>query len=452
MAPRGQARKANGRGRHGVNDWGAFGGHCRPSMTAARSAPRIIPPHWAREPEPRPLPYGRQLIEDDDVAAVVEALRGELLVQGARAEAFERALAAKVGSAQAVTCSSGTAALHLALAALDVGPGEACVVPAVTFLSTATAALLCGAQVVFADVDPATGLMTAETLAEALDRAGPAAKVALPVHLGGRMCDMSALAHVAEARGVTLIEDACHALGSAREGVGRAGGSRFSAASVFSFHPVKTIACGEGGAATTNDPALADRMRRLRNHGVTRDPALMVDAELSLDGAGAANPWSYEQTELGFNYRMTEMEAALGLSQLGKLDRFQARRLSLARAYDALLAPLSPLVRPVSAEADETPCPHLYSVAIDFPRLGVSRATLMRDLAARGVGTQVHYIPVYRQPAFVARYGPQRLEGAEAYYAANLALPLFPAMDEADVQRVALELARALSLTRSAAA
>ncbi len=420
-------------------------------MTAAAPAPRIIPPHWAREAPRRPLPYGRQLIEEDDVSAVVEALRGELLVQGARAEAFEHALAAKVGAAQAVTCSSGTAALHLALAGLDVGPGDVCIVPAVTFLSTATAALLCGARVVFADVDPATGLVTARTLANALHRAGPAAKVALPVHLGGRMCDMQALAHVAEAHDVTLVEDACHALGSARDGIGRAGGSRFSAASVFSFHPVKTIACGEGGAVTTNDPALAERMRRLRNHGVTRDPALMVDAELSLDGE-AANPWSYEQLELGFNYRMTEMEAALGLSQLGKLDRFQARRLSLGAAYDALLAPLAPFVRPVHAEADETPCPHLYSVAIDFERLGLARAALMRDLAARGIGTQVHYIPVYRQPAFVARYGPMRLEGAEAYYASNLALPLFPAMDEADVQRVALELARALSLTRAAAA
>jgi UDP-4-amino-4,6-dideoxy-N-acetyl-beta-L-altrosamine transaminase len=399
----------------------------------------------------RPLPYGRQWIEEDDIAAVVEALRSDLLAQGPRAEAFERDLAVAVQAPEAVTCSSGTAALHLALAGLGVGPGDVCVAPAVTFLSTATSALMCGAEVVFADVDPLTGLMTPQTLADALERGGPRVRAALPVHLGGRMCDMPALARVAAARGVALVEDACHALGSARRGSGPAGASRWSAASVFSFHPVKTIACGEGGAVTTRDGALAARMRRLRNHGVTRDAALMVDPELSLDTGGAANPWAYEQLELGFNYRMTDLEAALGRSQLRKLDRFRARRAALARTYDALLAPLAPLVRPVAPAGDETPCLHLYGVAIDFAGLGVDRASLMRSLAARGVGTQVHYIPVYRQPAFVSRYGVQRLPGAEAYFAANLSLPLFPAMDEADVQRVVLELARALGQVRLAA-
>jgi dTDP-4-amino-4,6-dideoxygalactose transaminase len=280
--------------------------------------------------------------------------------------------------------------------------------------------------------------MGPEHLAEALARAGRPVKAALPVHLGGRMCHMAALAQVAAAHGAALVEDGCHALGSTGPG-GRVGDGRHSAACAFSFHPVKTIACGEGGAVTLNDPAKAARISRLRNHGVTRDPALLTDPELSLDKTGAPNawspnPWSYEQLELGFNYRMTEIEAALGLSQLGKLDRFVQRRRALADLYDALLAPLAPHLRPVARGGGESL--HLYGVLIDFPALGLDRAQLMRALAAQGIGTQVHYIPVYRQPYFVARYGEQRLAGAEAYYARALSLPLFPAMGEDDVRRV----------------
>jgi UDP-4-amino-4,6-dideoxy-N-acetyl-beta-L-altrosamine transaminase len=385
------------------------------------------------------LPYGRHLIEPDDVAAVVEVLTGGHLAQGPRVAAFEAALAARVGAAHAVACSSGTAALHLALAALDVGPGDVCIVPAITFLSTATAARLCGAEVVFADVDPASGLMTADTLRLAAARATGPIKAALPVHLGGRLCDMAALARVAADLGFLLVEDACHALGSAR-GEERAGDCRHSAAAAFSFHPVKTIACGEGGAVTTNDPALAARVRRLRNHGVTHDPALMVDAELSLDADGERHPWSYEQLELGFNYRMTDLEAALGLSQLGKLDRFVGRRAELAALYDLLLEPLSGRLQPVPVAADESPSLHLYAVLFDCEGLAFDRDALIRDLASQGIGIQVHYIPVYRQPYFARRYGPLRLAGAEAYYAGVLALPLFPAMTGRDVERVAAAL------------
>jgi UDP-4-amino-4,6-dideoxy-N-acetyl-beta-L-altrosamine transaminase len=391
---------------------------------------------------PSGLPYGRHLIEADDVAAVVEVLTGELLAQGPKVAAFEAALAARTGAAHAVCASSGTAALHLALAALDVGPGDLCVVPAVTFLSTATAARMCGAEVVFADVDPLTGLMTPDTLRAAIASAPGPVKVALPVHLGGRLCDMAGMAAVSTEAGITLLEDAAHALGSAR-GDERAGGCAHSAAACFSFHPVKTIACGEGGAVTTNDPALAARMMRLRNHGVTHDPALMVDDALSLDADGARLPWSYEQLELGFNYRMTDLEAALGLSQLGKLDRFVARRLEIARLYDRLLTPLA-AIHPVSPGSDEAPSLHLYAVRIDFEALGVTRQQIMRALVAQGIGTQVHYIPVYRQPYFAARYGDMRLPGAEAYYSQVLALPLYPAMTDQDVHRVAAALAEIL--------
>jgi UDP-4-amino-4,6-dideoxy-N-acetyl-beta-L-altrosamine transaminase len=390
------------------------------------------------------LPYGLHLIEDDDVAAVSAALTSGLLAQGPRAAAFEAAFAGRMGATHAVATSCGTAALHLALLALDVGPGDLVVAPAITFLSTATAARMCGAEVVFADVDPTTGLMTPETLLEALASATGPVKAALPVHLGGRMADMAGLGAVARDAGVLLVEDCAHAPGS-RRGALQAGACTYSAASCFSFHPVKTIAAGEGGAVTTNDPAMAARIGRLRNHGVTRDEALMVDPELSLDEAGRRHPWGYEQLELGFNYRMTDIEAALGLSQLSKLDRFIARRAALAAAYDRMLEPLAPWVRPVKAGADETPSLHLYQVLIDFPAIGKSRDQVMRALVEQGIGTQVHYIPLYRQPYFKARYGPTRLPGAEAFYAAVLALPLFPAMADDDVGRVLRALAETLT-------
>jgi UDP-4-amino-4,6-dideoxy-N-acetyl-beta-L-altrosamine transaminase len=388
------------------------------------------------------LPYGRQLIEADDVAAVTAALTSDVIAHGPRVADFERAFAERAGAGHAVAASSGTAALHLALAGLDVREGDVCIVPAITFLSTATAALFCGAEVRFADVDPLTGLMTPETLAAALGQ-GPA-KAVLPVHLGGRLCDMAALAPLARAAGATLVEDASHAVGSRWADGSVAGGCAHSDAATFSFHPVKTLACGEGGMVTTRDAARAERMRRLRNHGVTREPALLQDPALSLDDAGAPNPWSYEQIELGFNYRMNELEAALGLSQLSKLDRFIARRADISARYDRLLQPLAPMVQPVSAAAGQQPSLHLHVVRIDFEAAGVSRAEVMRRLSTRGIGSQVHYIPLYRQPYLRARYGEQRLPGAEAYYGQVLALPLFPAMAVGDVERVAEALQAAL--------
>jgi len=399
----------------------------------------------SRPPAPsdvKPLPYGRQWIDDDDVAAVVAALRSDFIAHGPRVTAFEQAFAAKVGAAEAVACSSGTTALHLALAALDVGPGDVCVVPAITFLSTATAALFCGAEAVFADVDPDSGLMTPETLEQAIARADAPVKAILPVHLGGRFCDMAGIEDVAAEAGAVVVEDAAHAVGGVDATGSPVGACAHSAAATFSFHPVKTLAAGEGGMITSNDPARAARMRRLRNHGVTHDPALMTEAG-SFDDHGARNPWIYEQIELGFNYRMNELEAALGLSQLGKLDRFVARRRALADRYEVLLQSFAPLVTPVPM-GPGAPGLHLFSVLIDFPAAGVSRAEVMQRLVAGCVGTQVHYIPLYRQPWLKARYGEMRLSGAEAYYARVLALPLFPAMQDGDVERVVDTLGRAL--------
>jgi len=393
--------------------------------------------------KPAHLPYGRQWIDDDDVAAVVAALRSDLIAHGPRVGDFEAAFAAKVGADHAVAVSSGTAALHVALTANDIGQGCLCVVPAITFLATATAARLCGAEVLFADVDPLSGLMTPDTLARALGPDGQAAAV-LPVHLTGRLCDLEGLCAIAAGAGAMMIEDACHALGGAYPDGAAVGSCRRSQAATFSFHPVKTLAAGEGGMIATNDGERAARMRRLRNHGVTHDPSLMGEAG-SFDAAGDRNPWSYEQLELGFNYRMNELEAALGLSQLAKLDMFIARRRLLADRYRETLSRFAPVVR-LCPPGEGSVGPHLLCVLVDFDRAGVGRAQVMRALAAAGVGSQVHYIPLYRQPYFRARYGSAPLPGAEAYYARVLALPLFPAMALEDVDRVCGALGEALRL------
>lgn len=384
------------------------------------------------------LPYGRQWIDDEDVAAVVAALRSELIAHGPRVAAFEQAFAAVTGAAEAVACSSGTAALHLALAALDIGPGDVCIVPAITFLATASAVLYRGAQVRFADVDPDTGLMTPETLSAALD-AAPDVRAVLPVHLGGRFCDMAAIASITRARGCRIVEDACHAVGGDDAEARPAGACAHSDAATFSFHPVKTLAAGEGGMVTCNDAERAERMRRLRNHGVTRDPGRMT-ASFAFDPEGAPNPWAYEQLELGFNYRMNELEAALGLSQLGKLPRFAERRRALTARYDGALATLAPLLRQVRTPLGQSPVLHLYTVLVDFETAGVSRAALMRSLADHGIGSQVHYVPLPWQPVFQPYAEGQRFPGAEAYYARVLALPLYPAMSDGDVDRVAAAL------------
>jgi len=380
------------------------------------------------------LPYGRQTIEDDDIAAVAEALRGDFLTTGPTVEAFETAFAAKVGADHAVAVSNGTATLHLAMMALGVGEGDVCIAPSVTFLATANCARYVGAEVVFADVDPDSGLMTPETLAEALDRAaGRRVKAILPVHLRGDVCDLPGLKALADARGAALVEDAPHALGSIGTFDGLAhpvGDGAYSSFASFSFHPVKTLATGEGGMLTTNDAPLADRARRLRSHGMVR--------------TAGGDPWWYEMPELGFNYRIPDVLCALGLSQLDKLDRFVARRRELTALYARLLPERAPKARLASSPSHSTPALHLLTVLVDFEGLGLTRRAVVEALKAKGVGTQVHYIPVHRQPYYVNRQGLADLPGADAWYARCLPLPLYPAMTDGDVERVADALAEVL--------
>ncbi|MDP1739064.1 MAG: UDP-4-amino-4,6-dideoxy-N-acetyl-beta-L-altrosamine transaminase [Caulobacter sp.] len=381
------------------------------------------------------LPYGRQTIEDDDIAAVAAALRGDLLTTGPTVEAFETAFREVVGARHAVACSSGTAALHMTMLAAGIGPGDVCIVPSITFLATANCAAYVGADVVFADVDRDSGLMTAETLAGALDRAkGRRVRAVLPVHLRGDVCDMPALAVLAREAGAVLVEDAPHALGSCfvhGNELDQVGDCAHSAMSTFSFHPVKTIATGEGGMVTTNDAGLAERLRRARSHGMTRTPG--------------ADPWLYEMAEPGFNYRLPDINCALGLSQLAKLPRFIARRRALAAAYETALAPLAPIVRPAARPEGSRPVLHLMTVLIDFAAAGKSRRQVVDALAARGIGSQVHYIPVHTQPYWRARNGALDLPGAQAWYDRCLSLPLYPAMADGDVARVVETLADVLA-------
>jgi len=394
------------------------------------------------------IPYGRHSIGEDDIAAVVEVLRGDRLTDGPAVPRFEAALAEATGAPYAVACNSGTAALHLAAMGIGLGPGDLVVVPSVTFLATANAAVYMGATVRFADVDPETGLLTPETLERALSRSGPGTpRAVFPVHLNGQVCDMAGIAAVAERHGLAIVEDACHAIGGGAMLDGQrvpVGAATQSAAACFSFHPVKTVAMGEGGAVTTRDAAMADRMRRLRTHGFTRDQALFQGADQAFDPEGEPHPWYYEMADPGFNYRASDMQCALGASQLGKLGRFLERRRALAAMHDRALAPLAPVVQPIRRGPTENDGWHLYVVLIDFEAMGRSRDQVMKALAAAGIGTQVHYIPVHRQPFYRAQDPDLMLPGAEAYYARCLSLPLFPDMADGDVGRVADALAEAV--------
>ncbi|MEO6777434.1 MAG: UDP-4-amino-4,6-dideoxy-N-acetyl-beta-L-altrosamine transaminase [Kofleriaceae bacterium] len=377
------------------------------------------------------LPYGRQTIDDADIAAVVEVLRSPLLTCGPLVARFEQALAAKLGAKHASVCSSGTAALHLVYAALDLGAGDEIITTPITFSATAAAAYYVGAKVRFADVDPRTGNLDPASVAALI---GPRTKLIVPVHLGGLPADLEALHELADGHGIALVEDACHALGATYHGTPIGGGR--SAATVFSFHPVKHITTGEGGAIVTHSAALKRRLDRLRQHGVERDPAHMQQPP--------AGSWAYEVQELGWNYRLSDLSCALGLAQLAKLDRFVARRRELASAYRTALAGFTGVTSPPES-SDRDSAYHLFAVAIDFAHFGTTRARVTEQLAARGIGTQVHYIPLYDHPLHRQRCGePGPHPGADHYYARTLSLPMFPAMTDADVGEVVTQLHRVL--------
>jgi len=394
------------------------------------------------------IPYARQLIDDDDLAAVARVLQGDYLTGGPAVAAFEKTLTEKTGAASAIACSSGTAALHLTALALGLGEGDRVVVPTVTFLATAKAARFVGAEVIFADVDPETGLMGPDELSHALAGGGENIKAVFPVHLAGQGSDLEQIHAIAWEHGLAVVEDACHALGGvygSPEYSVPVGGCKHSDMTVFSFHPIKTVAMGEGGAITTNDDGLAQRLENFRNHGMTRTPSEFQHADMAFDDSGDAEPWYYEMSEIGFNYRASDIHCALGSSQLSKLEASVAQRQSIVAHYDGRISELSPLVRPLVRTPGWRPGWHLYVALIDFEAAGISRGAVMRGLRESRIGTQLHYIPVHEQPYYRRLYGKQHLPGAEAYYAKCLSLPLYAGMTDSDVDRVVDALANLLA-------
>ena len=379
------------------------------------------------------IPYGRQSLDAADIDAVLEVLHSDWLTQGPMLERFEAAVAERCQALHAVAVCNATAALHIACLAAGLGPGDRLWTSPNTFLASANCARYCGASVDFVDIDAHTWNLDASLLAAKLAQAeadGTLPKVVVAVAFAGQSCDMQAIAALAERYGFILIEDAAHALGA--DYAGRPVGSgAFAAMTVFSFHPVKIITTGEGGMVLTNDAQLAAKLQRLRSHGMTRDPAQMDEA--------SHGPWYYQQVELGFNYRMTDIQAALGLSQLGKLDAFIARRRYLAERYAQLLADL-PLTLP-TAQAEAQSAWHLYVVRLQTERLTVSHRQVFEGLRAGGIGVNLHYIPVhlqpyYREQGFAAGDFPE----AEHYYTQAISLPMFPALTDDQQDQVVEQL------------
>lgn len=387
-------------------------------------------------------PYSCQHVTDEDIQVVSEALRRPHLTQGPEVDAFEAELGAFLQAPHAVACANGTAALHLAYMAAGLGPDKGLITSPVTFLATANAARMVGAPVAFADVDPLTGNIDPDSLERALASAPFKVGAVTVVHLAGRACDMPRLRAITRAYGCLLIEDACHAIGAWYDdgdgGRAPVGACRHSDLACFSFHAIKHVVTGEGGAVTTADPRMNDAMRRLRCHGMERDPARMT-APPAED-----SPWYYEMAEFGYNYRIPDVLCALGRSQLRRLPHSLERRRALAARYDRLLAGMPGLRCPAPRDFPERHAWHIYPVAIDFAALGTTRGAVMNALKAKGIGTQVHYIPLYRQPYYRA-LGAVELPGAERYYAGTLSIPMYPQLTDADQDIIAAALAEVLT-------
>lgn len=367
------------------------------------------------------IPYGRQSINETDIQAVVDVLQSDWLTQGPAVEYFEQAVAAYCGTARAVAVNSATSALHIACLAVGLSPGDILWTSPNTFVASANCALYCGAAVDFVDIDPCTYNISVARLEEKLElaaRTNKLPKVVIPVHFAGQSCDMEAIAKLAAKYGFHIIEDASHAIGGSYKGE-PIGNCRYSDMAVFSFHPVKIITTGEGGMVLTNNPKLYDRLVRLRSHGITRDPALMTEE--------SHGPWYYQQIELGFNYRMTDIQAALGVSQMQRIDEFVARRHKLAQRYDKLLHEL-PLTLPWQ-HPDAYSAFHLYVIRLHNDKIEKSHRIVFEELRQQGILVNLHYIPVHTQPYYQSMgFKHGNFPEAERYYGEAITLPLYSSM------------------------
>ena len=384
------------------------------------------------------LPYGRQSIDERDITAVVDVLRSDFLTQGPAIERFEKAVTDWCGARHGVAMSNGTAALHLACKALGVGHGDIVWTSPITFVASANGARYCGAKVDFVDVDPGTINLCPDRLAEKLqaaEKTGTLPKVVIPVHFAGQSCAMDRIHALGQKYGFRIIEDAAHALGGSYLNE-RVGNCRWSDMVTHSFHPVKIITSGEGGMVTTNDAPLAQRVSLLRTHGITRDPALMQGE--------SHGGWYYQQIELGYNYRMTDIQAALGASQMARLEAFAARRREIADLYDKTLAGLP--LRALARDPKGVSGWHLYMIRLNLSEISKTRREVFDSLRQQGIGVNVHYIPVHLQPDY-AKLGftSGMFPEAERYYEECITLPMFPAMKDEDVLRVRTALESSLS-------
>jgi UDP-4-amino-4,6-dideoxy-N-acetyl-beta-L-altrosamine transaminase len=384
------------------------------------------------------IPYGRQDINQADIDAVVSVLRSDYLTQGPAVPAFEKSVAEYCGAQYAVAVNSATSALHIACLALGVGKGDCVWTSPITFVASANCALYCGATVDFIDIDPNTYNICTERLAEKLalaKKAGVLPKVVIPVHLCGQPCDMAGIHALSQQYGFKIIEDASHAIGGKykEESIGNC---HYSDITVFSFHPVKIITTGEGGMAVTNDPVLAKHMRLYRSHGITSTAADMLSRP-------AQEIWNYQQIELGFNYRMTDIQAALGLSQMRRLDEFVTQRHAIAKRYDQLLSAL-PVTTPWQ-HADSYSGYHLYVVRLKLSEIKKTQRQVYDALHASRILVNVHYIPVYLQPYYQNMgFQPGYCVQAEKYYSEAISIPLYPGLNTAMQDKVLSELADAL--------
>lgn len=377
------------------------------------------------------IPYGRQYVDDEDIAAVIDVLRSPALTQGPKIPEFEEKLAEVVGAKYCVAVNSATSALHIANLALGLKPGENGVTSPITFVASSNAIAFCGAEPRFADIDPETYNIDPVELERVVDGN---TRVVVPVHFAGQSCDMAAIHEVIKAqekktgKRVYVVEDASHALGSKYKGE-NVGTCRYSDMAVFSFHPVKHITSGEGGAVTTNDEELYQRLRMFRSHGIAQDPKY-------LQGVPPGR-WYYEQLELGFNYRITDLQSALAINQLSKLGRFMERRRQIVEKYNSVFSGRKNIATPVEREKGSSNF-HLYVLQFDFERIGMDRNTFMEKLRDRNVGTQVHYIPVHTQPYYRRQFGMSwgMFPRAEKYYHHCLSIPLYPAMDDEQFEQV----------------
>lgn len=390
----------------------------------------------------QPIPYATQSISEDDLRAVNEVLTSGWLTQGPSGPRFEQAFAQRHGVAHAVAVSNATAGLHIACLALGAGPGNTVWTSPNSFVASANCALYCGADVDFVDIDPVTRNMSVAALSaklEQADRDGRLPAIVIPVHFSGLPCDLTPMRALADRYGFKLLEDASHAVGASYEG--QPIGSRYAHASVFSFHPVKIITTGEGGIVVTQDAALARRLQLLRSHGITRTPGEMV-----LEGP-MPGPWYYEQATLGFNYRLTDIQSALGWSQLQKLEIFHSARERLADRYDQLLAglPLKLPARAPSASATARSSWHLYVIEVLQGDGVASRETVFKRLWDANIAVNVHYIPIHTQPFYRARgFRPGQFPAAEAYYAGAISIPLYPTLTDDQQDYVVAELKKVL--------